>query len=91
MKYWEKIKEPITKPEAPWYVLIMWCVGFVIGLIGVGMFLVLLYLLFGFFFSLMWNFAVSPVFGVTELTSYTGAALLFLFFTGVKAARWAFK
>lgn len=91
MKYWDKIKEPITKTETPWFVKIMWCVGFLIGIIAVGIFAILLYLVFGFFFSLLWNFAVAPVFGVTELTSYTGAALLFLFFTGVRVAKWVFK
>ena len=91
MKYWDKIKEPITKTETPLLVKAMWCVGFLIGIIGVGIFVALLYFVIGFFFSLLWNFAVAPVFGVTELTSYTGAALLFLFFTGVRVAKGVFK
>ena len=91
MKYWEKIKEPITKTETPLFVKILWCIGFLIGIIAVGIFAAVIYVVIGFFFSLLWNFAVAPVFGVTELTSYTAAALLFLFFTGVRIVKWAFK
>tara|TARA_Y100001938_G_scaffold148844_1_gene233722 strand:+ start:799 stop:1074 length:276 start_codon:yes stop_codon:yes gene_type:complete len=91
MKYWEKIKEPITKAETPWFVKFMWCVGFVIGFFVIGSFIAVTYLMFGFLLSLIWNFAVAPVFDVNELTSYTGAALLFLFFTAVKVAKWLFK
>ncbi len=91
MKYWEKIKEPITKTETPLFLKAMWCVGFSIGASIVGLLAVALYLMFGFFFSLLWNFAVAPVFDVTELTSYTGAALLFLFLTGARVVKWMFK
>ena len=91
MKYSEKIKQPITKTETPLFVKILWCIGFLIGIIAVGIFAAVIYVVIGFFFSLLWNFAVAPVFGVTELTSYTGAALLFLFFTGVRVAKWVFK
>jgi len=91
MKYWEKIKEPITKTETPWFVKFMWCVGFLIGITVISLFAVVVYLILGYFFSLLWNFSVTPVFGVNELTSYTGAVLLFLFFTAVKTAKWLFK
>ena len=88
MKYWEKIKDPITKTESSLLVKAAWCVGLLIGFIIIGVMVVLAYLLVGLIFSILWNFAVAPVFDVTKLTSYTGAALLFLFFTGVRIAKW---
>ena len=61
MKYWEKIKEPITKNETPWFVKFMWGVGFLIGITIAGVIAVLAYLVLGYFFSLLWNFSVAPV------------------------------
>tara|TARA_R110000744_G_scaffold346253_2_gene451755 strand:- start:1944 stop:2219 length:276 start_codon:yes stop_codon:yes gene_type:complete len=91
MKYWDKIKEPIAKTETSLFIKAIWCVGFIIGASIVGLLAVALYVMFGFFFSLLWNFAVAPVFDVTELTSYTGAVLLFLFLTGARVVKWMFK
>ena len=91
MKYWEKIKEPITKAETPWFLKFAYCVGYVIGILIACFLATVMYLFFGFLFSLIWNFAVTPVFDVNELTSYTGAALLLLFSTAIKAAKWLFK
>ena len=91
MKYWDKIKEPIAKTETSLFIKTIWCVGFIIGASIVGLLAVALYVMFGFFFSLLWNFAVAPVFDVTELTSYTGAVLLFLFLTGARVVKWMFK
>tara|TARA_R110002060_G_scaffold76093_1_gene86195 strand:- start:1179 stop:1454 length:276 start_codon:yes stop_codon:yes gene_type:complete len=91
MKYWDKIKEPIAKTETSLFIKTMWCIGVIIGASIVGLLAVALYIMFGFFFSLLWNFAVAPVFDVTELTSYTGAVLLFLFLTGAKVVKWMFK
>ena len=54
MKYWEKIKEPITKTETPWFVKVMWCVGFLIGIIAVGIFA-------GFGIPSAWIFLFSAV------------------------------
>ena len=91
MKYWEKIKEPITKTESSVWGKAIWIIGFLIGLTIIGMIVVLVYLLIGLLFSLLWNFAVAPVFGVTELTTYTGAALLFLISIGVRVVKWVFN
>ena len=91
MKYWDKIKEPIAKTETSLFIKTMWSIGVIIGASIVGLLAVALYIMFGFFFSLLWNFAVAPVFDVTELTSYTGAVLLFLFLTGAKVVKWMFK
>ena len=91
MKYWEKIKEPITKNETPWFVKFMRGVGFLIGVAIVSLFAVLAYLVMGYLFSLLWNFSVAPVFGANELTPYTGAALLFAYITGIKLTKWIFN
>ena len=91
MKYWDKIKEPIAKTETSLFIKAIWCVGFIIGASIVGLLAVALYVMFGFFFSLLWNVAVAPVVDVTELTSYTGAVLLFLFLTGARVVKWMFK
>jgi hypothetical protein len=83
MKFWETLKESDLGEKAakkhPWWVYIIFFFGLLIGFTAVALVIGTIYLVLGFFFSLLWNFAVAPVFGISELTTYTAAALLFLF------------
>jgi len=82
MKFWEKLKESELGEKAakkhPWWVYIIFFFGFMIGVTAVALVVGVVYLVLGFIFSLLWNFAVAPVFDISELTTYTAAALIFL-------------
>ena len=92
MKFWEKLKESELGEKAakkhPWWVYIFFAIGFMIGVTAVALVVGVVYLVLGFFFSLLWNFAVAPVFGISELTTYTAAVLIFLFSTICRIIKW---
>ena len=83
MKFWEKLKESELGEKATkkhsWWLYIIFFFGLMIGFTIVTLVIGAVYLVLGFFFSLLWNFAVAPVFDISELTTYTAAVLLFLF------------
>ena len=95
MKFWEKFQsEQITKQlesneTKPWWWWVFAAIGFVIGLSISGLFGLLLLIPLGFFASLLWNYAVTPIFNVAELTTYTAVALLFLIWLVVRVFKWA--
>ena len=95
MKFWEKLKESDLGEKAakkhPWWVYIIFFFGLMIGFTAVVLVVGVVYLVLGFIFSLLWNFAVAPVFDISELTTYTAAALLFLIFAVVRIVKLAFK
>ena len=88
MKFWEKLKESELGEKAAkkhsWWLYIIFFFGLMIGFTIVTLVIGAVYLVLGFFFSLLWNFAVAPVFGISELTTYTAAALLFLFSVAIR-------
>ena len=94
MKFWEKLKESELGEKAakkhPWWVYIIFFFGFMIGVTAVALVVGVVYLVLGFFFSLLWNFAVAPVFGISELTTYTAAVLIFLFSAVLRIIKGAF-
>ena len=92
MKFWETLKESdlaekATKKHA-WWIYIIFFFGLIIGGLGVTLLVGIVYLVIGFIFSLLWNFAVVPVFGASELTTYTAAVLIFLFSTAMRIIKW---
>ena len=93
MKFWEKLKESELGERAakkhPWWVYIFFAIGFIMGVAVTALVIGAVYLVLGFFFSLLWNFAVAPVFGISELTTYTAAALIFLFSAICRIIKWA--
>ena len=95
MKFWEKLKESELGEKAakkhPWWVYIFFFFGLIIGGTGVALLVGIVYLVLGFFFSLLWNFAVAPVFDISELTTYTAAALIFLFSTTCRIIKWVLE
>ena len=91
-RYWETLlKDKDKDTPMPWWLKILFGVGFLIGIGIVILFIVPVFLLMGWGFSLLWNYTVSPIFDVMEITSYMGAALLALIFWSIRLLKWAFK
>ena len=81
MKFWETFKEEHKKDNKyPWWLWSFFALGLVIGFGGVALVVGALFLFLGWGFSFLWNYAVSPTFSISELTTYTAAAILFLVF-----------
>ena len=95
MKFWEKLKESELGEKAakkhPWWVYIFFFFGLIIGATAVALVVGAVYLVLGFFFSLLWNFAVAPIFDISELTTYTAAALIFLFSMICRIIKWVLE
>ena len=90
MKFWEKfqpeqLKESETKS---WWWWLFVAFGFVIGVTAVALVVIVAFLALGFFASLLWNYAVAPIFNISELTTYTASALLFLVYATILIAKW---
>jgi hypothetical protein len=45
----------------------------------------------GFFFSLLWNFAVAPISGLGEITTCTAAGILVFTSLAARFLKWAFR
>ena len=81
MKFWETFKEEHKKDNKyPWWLWSFFALGLVIGIGIVAIIVGALFLFLGWGFSFLWNYAVSPTFSISELTTYTAAAILFLVF-----------
>ena len=95
MKFWEKLKESDLGEKAAkkhaWWLYIILFFGWIMGVTAVALVVGAVYLVLGFFFSLLWNFAVAPIFGISELTTYTAAVLLFLFSTAMRIIKWVLE
>ena len=91
MKFWEKFQPEQFKNNEPksWWWWVFATAGFLIGLIAVVPIVLLVFLALGFFVSLLWNYAVSPIFNISEITTYTAGALLFLIFALIRIIKWA--
>ena len=93
MKFWEKFHpEQFKNSETkPWWWWVVAAIGFVVGLSVAALFGILVFLALGFFVSLLWNYAVAPTFNISELTTYTTGAILFLIFGFGRFIKWALK
>jgi len=91
-RFWEtltKDKEKSTPP--PWWLKVLFGIGFLIGIGGVVFFAGLFFLFVGWIFAALWNYAITPIFNLAEITSYMGAALLGLFYGTIRLLKFAFK
>ena len=83
MKYWEKFKESELAEKAAekhsWWVYVIFLI--------VG----LMFLTVGFFFSLLWNFAVAPISGLGEITTYVAAGILVFISLAARFLKWSFR
>ena len=89
-RYWETFKEE-EKNTYPWWIWVCFVIGFLIGLTAVILVAALFFLFLGWCFSGLWNYAITPIFNVTEITSYMGAALLGLSYGTIRLLKFAFK
>ena len=89
MKFWEKFQpEQLKNSETkPWWWWVFAAIGFVVGLGVAALIGILVFLALGFFVSLLWNYAVAPIFNISELTTYTAAALLFLIYATIRIVK----
>lgn len=93
-RYWEtllKDKDKDKETPMPWWLKGFFVIGILIGFSGVFGVAVLFFLFLGWCFSGLWNYAITPIFNVMEITSYMGAALLALIFWSIRLLKWAFK
>ena len=91
MKFWEKFQPEqlkVSETKSWWWWLFV-AIGFVIGVTAVALIVALVFLALGFFASLLWNYAVAPIFNISELTTYTASALLFLIYATIRVVKWA--
>ena len=91
MKYWEKLKEHKESNNYPTWVKLMYVIGFIVGFGIIAVLGGLFFLCIGYFFSLLWNYSVAPVFGATELTAWTAGALLFLLASSISFIKFLIK
>ena len=95
MKYWEKFKESDLAEKAAekhsWWVYVIFFFGFIIGVTAVALIVGLMFLTVGFFFSLLWNFAVAPISGLGEITTCTAAGILVFTSLAARFLKWAFR
>ena len=91
MKFWEKLQPDQLEDNkpTPWWCWPLVGLGFMIGFVAVVLVVLLVFLALGFCASLLWNYAVAPIFNISELTTYTAAALLFLIYATIRIVKWA--
>ena len=91
MKFWEKFQPEQSEDSETktWWWWPVAAFGFMIGFVAVALVVLLVFLALGFCTSLLWNYAVAPIFNIAELTTYTASALLFLIYATVRIVKWA--
>ena len=91
MKFWEKLQPEQLEDNKPtsWWCWPLVGLGFMIGFVAVALVGLLVFLALGFCTSLLWNYAVAPIFNISELTTYTASALLFLVYATIRIVKWA--
>ena len=89
MKFWDKFKEEHKKDNKyPWWLWSFFALGIVIGIGIVAIIVGALFLFLGWGFSFLWIYAIAPTFSMSELTTYTGGAILFLIFATARLIKW---
>ena len=73
-RYWETLLKDKDKPTSWWFKGFV-MIGILLGFSLVAAAVALFFLFLGWCFSGLWNYAITPIFNVTEITSYMGAAL----------------
>ena len=91
-RFWETLLKDKEKDiPKPWWIKGFVMMGILLGFSLVAGAVALFFLFLGWCFSGLWNYAITPIFNVTEITSYMGAALLGLVFGSIRLLKWAFK
>ena len=89
-RYWETLLKDKDTPT-PWWLKGFFVIGLLLGFSLVFGAAVLFFLFLGWCFSVLWNHAITPIFNVTEITTYMGAALLGLIYGTIRLLKFAFK
>ena len=91
-KYWDKLttneEEPTPKS---WGFKVCVVIGVFIGFGLVGAVAALFFIFLGWCFASLWNYAITPIFDVTEITTYMGTALLVIIYGSLRLFKFAFK
>ena len=91
-RYWETLtKDKDESTPMPWWLKGFFVIGILLGFSLVFGAAALFFLFLGWCFSGLWNYAITPIFNVTEITSYMGAALLGLSYGTIRLLKFAFK
>ena len=91
-RFWETLLKDKDKDKpTSWWLKGFFMIGILLGFSLVAGAVALFFLFLGWCFSGLWNYAITPIFNVTEITSYMGAALLGLVFGSIRLLKWAFK
>ena len=89
-RYWETLLKDKDKPTSWWFKGFV-MIGILLGFSLVAGAVALFFLFLGWCFSGLWNYAITPIFNVTEITTYMGAALLGLIYGSIRLFKFAFK
>ena len=91
-KYWDKLtnNEETPTPKSWWFKVCL-VIGAFIGLGMVCAVAALFFIFLGWCFAGLWNYAITPIFNVTEITAYMGAALLAIIYGSIRLFKFAFK
>ena len=91
-RYWETLlKDKDENAPMPWWLKGCFVIGLLLGFSLVFGAAALFFLFLGWCFSGLWNHAITPIFNVTEITTYMGAALLVLIYGSIRLFKFAFK
>ena len=91
-KYWDKLIEDKGEdiPKSWWFKGAA-VIGMFIGFGLVCAVAALFFIFLGWCFAGLWNYAITPIFNVTEITAYMGAALLAIIYGSIRLFKFAFK
>ena len=97
-KYWDKLTQDLKELEKEeksaaksWWLYCCAVIGVIIGfslVIGIA---ALFFIFLGWCFASLWNYAITPIFDVTEITTYMGTALLVIIYGSLRLFKFAFK
>ena len=91
-RYWETLTEDKDKSTPmPWWLKALCGVGVLMGFSTIFGAAALFFIFLGWCFSGLWNYAITPIFNVIEITSYMGAALLVIIYGSIRLLKFAFK
>ena len=91
-KYWDKLTNNEEEPTPKsWWFKVCVVIGVFIGFGLVCAVAALFFIFLGWCFAGLWNYAITPIFNVIEITSYMGAALLALIFCSIRLLKFAFR
>ena len=101
-KYWDKLKKEMEIPDKEksddkksaaksWWIRFCVVIGLIIGFSFVMGLAALFFIFVGWCFASLWNYAIPPIFDVTEITTTVASGLLFFIFCGARLIKFLVK